>query len=366
MSSKRHGRKKRSLRFSRRTPPGAIPGTVVADQTAPRPVIHVIAYGPETFEEKQVEDPAHLAEIVGRHAVTWVNVDGLGDAATIETIGKVFGLHPLSLEDVVNVHQRAKLEDYGEYLFIVARMLQPAERLETDQTSIFLGKNFVVTFQELPGDCLDPVRERLRKAKGRIRQAGADFLAYALLDAIVDAYFPVLERYGEQLDRLDSEITTRVPRSAVNEIHTLRGELLLLRRVVWPLRDAVGALARDPNRLISDTTRIYLRDCYDHTVQIIDLLETCREMCSDLREFYLSTVNNQMSEIMKVLTVIATIFIPMSFVAGVYGMNFDTQASAWNMPELHWRFGYPWALGVMAGVAAVQLFYFWRRGWLSR
>lgn len=360
--SRKHRR--RELGFSRRTPPGALPGTIAVDQAAPRPSIHVIAYGPDAVEEHDVADAGQLGQFIRCHPVTWINVDGLGDAETIRRIGELFHLHPLSLEDVANVHQRAKIEDYGNYLFVVARMFQPAARLETDQVSMFLGKDFVITFQEFPGDCLDPVRDRIRRGKGRIRQSGSDALAYAVLDAIVDAYFPLLERYGERLDRLDSRMGETLPRDAIQELHELRSDLLLVRRAVWPFRDAVGALSREPNDLISDATRVYLRDCYDHTVQIIDLVETCREMCSDLRDFYLSAVNNHMSEIMKVLTIIATIFMPLSFLAGVYGMNFHTEASPWNMPELNWAFGYPFALGLMAGVAGLQMLYFWRRGWL--
>jgi magnesium transporter len=355
-----------NLRFRRRTPPGAAPGTVAVDPKAARTVVRVISYGPDDCQEEEVSDLDSLAELVGQRPVTWVDVQGLGDAETVTKLGEIFQLHPLALEDVVNTHQRAKVEDYGDYLFIVVRMLTADGRLDTEQVGMFLGANFVLTFQERPGDCLDPVRKRLRQAKGRIRNVGADYLAYALLDAVVDAYFPALEQYGESLDRLDDEISARPTPATIAGIHQLRSDLLLLRRAIWPLRDELGGLAREPNPLISEETRIFLRDCYDHAVQIIDLVETCREMCSDLREYYLSTVNNRMSEVMKVLTVIATIFIPLGFVAGLYGMNFDPNVSPWNMPELRWPAGYPFALGVMAAIAVGQLLFFWRRGWLGR
>ena len=357
-------RKRRRPRFRRRTPPGALPGTVAVDPAASRPVIQVMTYGPGQFAEQEVKDVEAVARLRGSAAVTWVNVEGLGDAGTIERLGAIFGLHALALEDVVNAHQQAKVEDYGDHLFIVARMINAGPHPETEQVSLFLGKNFVLTFQERPGDCLGPVRERLRKAKGRIRQLGADYLAYALLDAVVDAYFPVLEQYGETLDKLDDEISTQTARVAVTQIHDLRSDLLLMRRVIWPLRDMVSALARDPNPLVTSETRVFLRDCYDHTVQIIDLVETSREMCSDLRDFYLSAVNNRMSEVMKVLTVIATTFIPLTFIAGLYGMNFDPQVSSWNMPELRWHYGYPLTLAIMLAVATWQIVFFWRRGWL--
>ena len=358
-------RMKINLRFRRRTPPGAEPGTVAVDPEAAHPVVRVISYGPDDLEEKEVDDLDSLAKLLGERFVTWVDVQGLGDAATITRLGEIFKLHPLTLEDVVNTHQRAKVEDYGQYLFIVARMISTGDRLDTEQMSLFLGANFVLTFQERRGDCLAPVRKRLRQAKGRIRQAGADYLAYALLDAVVDAYFPVMEQYGESLDRLDEEISDRPAPDTVVHIHQMRSDLLLLRRAIWPFREDIGELLREQNPLIAEETRVFLRDCYDHSLQIIDLVETCREMCSDLREYYLSAVNNRMSETMKVLTIMATIFIPLGFIAGVYGMNFDPDTSAWNMPELRWPFGYSFALGLMAAVAGGQLFYFWRRGWIG-
>ena len=355
-----------NLDFRRRTPPGTAPGTVAVDPQGARPVVRVMTYGPDELEEKEVDDLDSLAKLVGRLPVTWVDVQGLGDAETITRLGQILQLHPLALEDAVNTHQRPKVEDYGQFLFIVVRMIVPGQRLDTEQVSLFLGKDFVVTFQERPGDCLDPIRKRLRQAKGRVRNAGADYLAYALLDAVVDAYFPAMEQYGEWLDSLDAEISAQPGSDVVVRVHQMRNDLLMLRRAIWPFRDDIGTLVREPNPLVSEETRVFLRDCYDHTVQIIDLVETSREMCSDLRDYYLSTVNNRMSEVMKVLTIMATIFIPLGFIAGVYGMNFDPEASGWNMPELGWSFGYPFALGLMAAVAGGQLWYFWRRGWLRR
>jgi len=351
-------------RFRRRTLPGATPGTVAVDPRAARPVLHVISYGPDDYEERDLDDLSALVPLVGQRPVTWVDVQGLGDAETITRLGEIFGLHPLALEDVVNTHQRAKVEDYGAYLFLVARIVLADPRLDSEQISIFLGANFVLTFQEKPGDCLDPVRQRLRKGMGGIRKTKPDFLAYAILDAVVDAYFPVLENYGEKLDRLDEEISSQPARETFGRIHDLRADLLLLRRAIWPLREDVGALARDSNPLISEETRVFLRDCHDHTVQIIELVEASREMCADLREYYLSLLNARLNEVMKVLTIIATIFIPLGFIAGVYGMNFDPDASGWNMPELRWSHGYLFALGLMAAVAGGLLYYFWRRGWL--
>jgi magnesium transporter len=364
--SKRGKRVRSNLRFRRRTAPGNVPGAVVVDPGAPHPVVRVISYGPDDLDEEVVTNLDHLAGLVGRRPVTWVDVQGLGDAATIHKLGEIFSFHPLALEDVVNTHQRAKVEDYGSYLFVVARIAVPDGQLATEQISMFLGKDFVVTFQEKPCEVFDPILKRIRLAQCSLRGAGADHLAYALLDAAVDGYFPVLEECGERLDAIDDELSLRPTRDAMLDIRDLRRELLTLRRAIWPFRDALSLLASHPGEFVTDKTRVYLRDCYDHTVQIIDLIETCREMCSDLRDFYLSAVSNRMSETMKVLTVIATIFMPMTFIAGLYGMNFDPDASPWNMPELLWRFGYPWALALMAAVAVGQLYFFWRRGWLGR
>jgi magnesium transporter len=366
MSLKLAKRMRINLRFRRRTPPGATPGTVAVDPAAPRPTIRVIRYGPDTFQETRIDNLDGLDQLPGRVPVMWIDVQGLGHAETITRLGEIFNLHPLALEDVVNTHQRAKVDDYGEHLFIVARMLTRSDHLDSEQLSLFLGANVVLTFQEKPGDCFEPVRERLRKAKGRIRSEGTDYLAYALLDAVVDAYYPILEQYGDSLDRLDEEISAQAPPDTIARLHQTRSDLLLLRRAIWPFREGLGQLAREPHPLISSSTRLFLRDCHDHAVQIIDLVEICREMCADLRDYYLSAINNRMSEIMKVLTIMATIFIPLGFLAGLYGMNFDPEVSAWNMPELRWPFGYPLALGVMVLVAGSQIWYFWRRGWLGR
>jgi magnesium transporter len=351
--------------FRRHAPPGSPPGSVVVDPRAARPVIDVIAFGDERVEERRLDGPEQALGYVGQWPVTWINVSGLGDAATLEALGKAFGLHRLALEDVVNVHQRAKVEQYGDRLFIVARMPRGGDRRDTEQVSLFLGPNFVLTFLEDPGDCFDAVRNRIRQDRGRIRECGADYLAYALLDAVVDAYFPVLERYGERLDELEEEALNRRGRDTINRIHAIKTELLILRRAIWPHREAFNALVRDANPLIHAETRVYLRDCYDHTVQMIDLVEMYRELGSDLRDLYLTSVSNRMNEIMKVLTVITTIFMPLTLITGLYGMNFDTSVSPWNMPELEWYWGYPAVLAAMAAVTVTMLTIFWIKGWLG-
>jgi magnesium transporter len=240
------------------------------------------------------------------------------------------------------------------------------DRLETEQLSIFLGNDFVLTFQDsLPGDCLDAVRNRIRTGLGRLRHAGPDHLAYALLDAVVDGNFPVLEHYGEMLDGMEDIVLDRPTQQVLSQIHSIKRDLLTLRRACWPLRDALHTLLREPIAMISEETRVYLRDCYDHALRIIELIETYRELCADLVDLYLSSVNNRMSEVMKVLTVFSTVFIPLTFIAGIYGMNFHPEDSPLNMPELTWYWGYPAVLLLMAVVASAILFYIWRMGWMA-
>ncbi|MCC6573046.1 MAG: magnesium/cobalt transporter CorA [Planctomycetes bacterium] len=355
----------RETTFHRRTEPGAAPGTLVADPQAPKPSIHVMAYGPEGAEERVVIDPQELSQLLGKWPVVWVNVDGLGDAAIVAAIGEMFGLHKLALEDVLNTHQRAKVEQYPDHLYVVARMIEQLDhRLDTDQLSLFLGRNFVVTFQERAGDCFDGLRDHVRTGRGQVRSHGPDYLAYALLDAVIDNYFPVLEKYGETLETLEDAVVEKPERKLIVHIHDVKRDMLVLRRAIWPLREVVQALYRDPTVLVSDESRLHLRDCYDHTIQIVDLLETYREVASGLLDIYLSSLSNRMNEVMKVLTMMATVFMPLSFVAGVYGMNFNPDKPG-NMPELNWPFGYAMALGFMALVAGVQLYFFARKGWIG-
>ena len=360
----KHAHRRRRNRFSRRSRPGDLPGLVQPDPAAPAPQVHVIAYGPEQFEEQRFADCGQVGNLAFKAPITWVNVEGLGDAHTIRTIGELFKLHPLAMEDVVNTHQRPKAESYHGFLFIVARMARLNERLHTEQVSLFLGPNFVVTFLEDPGDAFESVRQHLRNAPGRIRTAGTGYLAYALLDAVVDGYFPVVEEYGERLDTLEDEVITRPSRDTIAWAHQVKRDLRTIRRAVWPLREAINALARDQHELIDAETRVYLRDCYDHTVQIIDIVETYRELDADLTDLYLSSLSNRLNEVMKVLTIIATIFMPLSFIASVYGMNFNT-AFPYNMPELNWRYGYPFALAVMLLSAGGMVWYFRWKNWIG-
>jgi magnesium transporter len=343
---------------------GVPPGTLRVDPDAPKTEVRVIRYDESRVEADEVADLARLPSLMNTHAVTWVDVVGLGDEGALTTLAAMFGLHSLALEDVVNVYQRPKLESYEEHQFLVTRLMHLGDRLETEQVSIFLGPTFVVTFQERAGDCFEPVRDRIRAARGRVRRAGADYLAYALVDAIVDSYFPVIEAFGDRLDELEDEVLRGAPERVVEQLMNVRRDLLQFRRYAWPMRDTVHAMQRQDVPLIHEDTRVYLRDCEDHAIRVVELAENYRDLGTSLMEVHLSVSSQRLNEVMKVLTMIATIFMPLGFIAGVYGMNFDTAASPYNLPELHWRYGYVFALGLMATFTIAFLTYFWRKGWL--
>jgi magnesium transporter len=347
--------------------PGTAPGTLrAAEKRIDQVRVSVIDYGPDHLEERDMTRVEELAAYRDSPSVTWINVDGLHDVALVEAIGQLFGVHPLALEDILNCGQRPKIEDYGSYHFLIMKSLVRGGKLETEQISFFLSGNFVITFQEIPGDSFEAVRERIRRGKGMIRKAGADYLTYALIDALVDEFFPVLERFGEQIEALEAELLLNPSRRTIQEVHRIKRELLMLRRTAWPERDVISAMQREESDVIHRETQVFLRDCYDHSIQIIDMIETYRDLAAGMLDIYLSSVSNRMNEIMKVLTIISTIFIPLSFIAGVYGMNFhDGTDRPLNMPELAWPWGYPFALGLMAVVAVLLLFYFKRKGWLT-
>ncbi len=352
------------LRRKRFHPPGTMPGTLAAHAEADAgPVrIALFSYDAARCEERAVA-PAEIPSLaVPDRGVLWVDVVGLSDPAVVKALGDRFGFHPLALEDVLNVPQRPKVERFGGHLLVVMREIRYPGPPE--QVSFFLGDRFVVTIQERPGDSFEPVRERLRKGAGRIRSEGADFLAYALCDAVLDAFFPTLEKLGDEVEHLEERVIAAPVPATFREIRAVKQRLLQVRRAVWPARDAMSELLREESDLIRPETKVFLRDCYDHTVQVMDMVETYREMASGLVDEYMSSVSNRMNEIMKVLTIIATLFIPLTFIAGLYGMNFDRAASPYNMPELGWRYGYAAVLGVMAVAAAGMLYYFRRKKWL--
>lgn len=349
---------------SRQHKRGASPGTLVhiGERRSAAPVVTLISYDQGSCTEQAVNPAAPGALLRGGEGITWLNVDGVTQVDILRRVGDCYGLHPLVMEDIVNTDQRPKKEDYGDYLFVVVKMLDISDegRLVVEQVSLILGEMWLLTFQEgLDGDPFQPVRERLRAGKGRIRGGGADYLAYALLDAVIDQYFVVLERIAERVELLEEEVVAAPTRFTIRKIHRLRQEMILIRRSVWPLRELIGGLERRDCDLIGEGTLVYLRDLYDHTVQIIDTVETSREMLSGMLDIYLSSEANRTNEVMKVLTVYATIFMPLTFIVGLYGMNFK------NMPELEWRWGYPAVLLLMALLALGMIIYFRRKKWLG-
>ncbi len=356
--------KRRRRRKLHRPAPASIPGSFSIAPDAPKPVIGLTHYGPNHCEEKLIDRPEEIRPFLLSDNVTWVNVDGLGDKATLKTIAELFDLHLLTLADIANVHQRPKVEVYDNYLYFVTRMRSLEHPLESEQVSIVLGSNWVLSVQEHVGDCFDSVRTRIRLGKGRARRHGPDYLAYLLVDAVVDQYFPTVDQLSEHIDQLEDDVLFRPGPDVITRVHDVRRELLGIRRAIWPQRDAINLLLRDELPQIRVETRIYFRDVYDHCVQLIDMIETYRELAQGLMDVYLSVMSNRMNEIMKVLTIIATIFIPLTFVAGIYGMNFNSEVSPWNMPELNWYFGYPLAMLLMAGIAVGMLIYFVKQGWL--
>lgn len=354
-------RKKQIIR--KRQKPGASPGTLAAPEGAQAPIITLMAYDKDGLIEKTVKAPEEITPCLKPDGIVWVNVDGLGSVTFLEDIGRLFNLHTLALEDVLTTHQRPKTEDYGDHLFIVTRMASIRDGvLDMEQFSLFVGKNFVLSFQEKPGDCLDAVRQRIRGGR-RIRMMHSDYLAYAIVDAVIDGYFPVLENYGEKLYGLEDEVVEKPRHELIARIHDAKRDLRALRHSLWPMREMLNGFSADTD-VVHEETRPYLRDAHDHIIQVLDMLETYREVASSLVDIYLSSVSNRMNEIMKVLTIIATIFMPLSFIASLYGMNFHTDVSPWNMPELNWRFGYFYALGLMAAVTGGLMVYFRRRGWI--
>ena len=341
---------------------GMPPGSVVyVGEEPPDPArITVIDYGPDHYEEREIDELSEVDGYRDRDTVTWINVDGVHETDIVEEVGARYGLHPLLMEDVVSTGQRPKMEEYEDHVFLVLQMLVPEDgaAVRDEQVSLVLGPGWVVSFQERRGDVFDGLRDRLRTGKSLARRAGSDYLAYRLLDAVVDQYFVVLERMGDRLEELEEQVIEDPDREVLEEVHALKRELLFIRRAAWPVRELVNSLQRADSGLVSDQTMPYLRDVYDHAVQVIDTTETYRDLVSGLIDLYMSGVSNRMNEVMKVLTVIATIFIPVTFVAGIYGMNFQ-----W-MPELGWRWGYPAALGLMALMAGGMVAYFRRRDWL--
>ncbi len=341
---------------------GLPPGTLVhvGEKKIEKTRITVLNFDEERFEEKEEASVEACFPYRDRSTVSWINIDGLHDVALIQKLGQHFGIHPLTLEDIVDTEQRPKLEDMGDYLFIILEMMlfnKAENRMEAEQVSLVVSRNVVISFQEKTGDVFEGVRERIRNAKGRIRSMGQDYLAYALMDAIVDNYFIVLEDVGDQIESLEDEVMTHPTTETMQMLQKVKRRLLFLRKSIWPLREVIGGLERGESKLIMKKTHPYFRDIYDHTIQVVEMVETMRDMNSGMFDMYLSSISNRMNEVMKVLTIIATIFIPLTFIAGIYGMNFEF------MPELKWRFGYFTVWGVMILLLIGMMFFFKKKKW---
>ncbi len=360
------------MRSTNYHPPGTSPATLTLPPDAAQgpPVIEVIEYNNEHENARRVKSIDETFTCRDNGLVSWINIEGLNDVPMFRRLAEHFHLHPLALEDVFNTSQRPKVEDYPGHLFIVAQMVyedEKAQELRSEQVSIFLLKDNVISIQEeATQDVFEPVRQRILGGQGQIRSLGADYLAYALLDGVVDHFFPLLEDVGESLEELEDDLLAKPSKECLERLHTLKRSLILLRRAAWPQRELMNQLMRDQTGIIRDATKPYLRDCYDHLVQIMDIIENYREMAASLMDIYLSAISIRTNDVMRVLTVISSIFIPLTFIAGVYGMNFDKDAGPLSMPELKNPYGYAICMAIMALIAIGQLFIFWRKGWLNK
>ena len=351
---------KRILRRSKKT--GAPPGTLihVGEQKVQKAKITVLYYDQTNFQMNETATVEECIPLKEKPAVTWIHVIGLHQVEILEKLGSCYGLHPLILEDILNTDQRPKMEDFEDYIYIVMRLVSLADKssdIQAEQVSLILGKNFVISFQETDTDFFGPIRERIKNSKGRIRTMGADYLAYILLDIMVDNYFAVLEKFGEQIETLEDSLMANPTLENLHTLHRLKREMIYLRKSTWPLRELINGLERAQSPLIQPTTLTYLRDIYDHTIQVIDTIETYRDMLSGMVDTYLTSISNRTNEVMKVLTIIATTFIPLSFVTGLFGMNFQ------NMPPLKWAWGFYSALALMLGIAGSMILYFRSKKW---
>jgi magnesium transporter len=342
---------------------GLPPGTLVhiGERKAERHLITIIDYDETQFQERELETIEESFPFKDTSTITWINIDGLHQLEIIEKIGKHFNIHPLVLEDITNTEQRPKMEDFDDYLFLILKMIcfeEKDNRIKVEQVGLILGSNFVISFQEEKGNVFDPVKQRIISGKGRIRTRGADYLAYALIDVIVDGYFLIIERIGDQIEDLEEDLLDGPRPETMQDIHSLKREMLQFRKSVWPLQEIIRRLERGESDMFNESTEIYLKDVHDHTIHVIDTIEIFNDMLSGLLDLYISSISNKINQIMKVLTIIATIFIPLTFIAGVYGMNFK------YMPELDWRYGYPMVLLVMFIIGVGIMIYARKKGWL--
>lgn len=359
------GSKRRARRRSKRSPVGASPGTLIADPHAQPPVLTLTVLAPdrhETIAGASIED---VRSRCNEWPLIWLDCAGLADVGLVAEIGRIFGLHPLALEDTVNIGQRPKVDFFDDHGFVVASMIDDAAAGRYEQIAIFFGRSFVVTFQERQGDPFEPVRKRIELSQpSRLRTRSADYLAYALLDALVDSYFPVMEEAGDRIEHMEDEMLTGLHRQQTRAMHEMRRSMIVAKRMLGPLHDAVAALLRAEPRFVNSETKVYLRDTLDHATRLLDTVEMYRDMLTGLIDMHLSLSQARTSEVINLLTLVSAIFIPLTFLAGIWGMNFDPEASPWNMPELRAYYGYPAALGLMLIVALFLVLYFRWKKWL--
>lgn len=342
---------------------GLPPGTLLylGNKISEGVQVELFDYNSENFEELQLQELHECASYKDKASVTWVNVDGLHEIETLRSLGNLFGIHTLCLEDILNTSHRPKLDDFDDHLFIIAKMIyldSSSEEIRCEHFCMVVGKGYVLTFQEMDGDVFQPLRERIRFGRGRVRKLKSDYLAYAFLDTIVDNYFVVLERLEERIEPLEIELLNNPTADSLSKIHALKQEAMLLRKALWPLREVVATLIKGESGLIQEETIIFLRDLQDHILQALDATETARDVLSSMTDLYMSSVSHRLNETMKVLTVMASVFIPLTFIAGIYGMNFEV------MPELHWKYGYAFVWLLMVIVATLTLFILKRKKWL--
>lgn len=355
-------------RRATRTAAGVKPGVIQEIPDAQETKMTVMAYA-DNAKDMLEQEVASVEDVVGlakKWPTVWLNITGLKDVQTISNLGQAFSFHDLAMEDVMKLHQRPKAEDYDSHTYIVLRMPHLTQGLiELEQLSMFVKDNIVITIQEHDGDCFERIRERIREAKGRIRPMGAEYLAYAMVDAVIDSYFPVLDMFADRLDNMEEDVLSNPSDDMLQAIHGIKNQLQVMRRAVWFTRDMLSSLMRDAT-FITEKSSHFWRDCYDHAIQIMDMAETFRERAAGMTDLYLSAVSQKMNEVMKVLTLFATIFMPLGFLAGIYGMNFNGEVSKWNMPELQMAYGYPTLLGVMVLLGLGMIVYFRLKGWIGK
>ena len=375
MKNRASSRKSKKAKKKRHSPPGSSPGIIHLEPDALKPIINTFLYTAGECHENQLRSIEEISKQLqsAPDKFHWIDVHGYGDQVFLEQLADCFGIHRLQIEDVVNGYQRPKVEEQKNYLFIVSRVLEEKEgRLVNGQLNIFLGTNFVLTFQEAYEDVFEPVRLRIRHGKGLIRTSGSGYLTYALMDTVIDNYFPILERIGEQLDHLEDELIESPSRESLDQVLSIKRELIAVRRAIWSERDKLNEILRSTLDFFTDQSRLYIRDTYDHTIQILDIVDSYKEVTASLMDVYHSSVSNKLNQVMKVLTIISTIFIPLTFIVGVYGMNFarqnpvDGTQLTLNMPELYSPYGYIGVLVVMVVIVILQVIFFFKKGWLTR